>query len=65
MLKQLTFKGKLSAGNPHKEYWWSVSHLERLQLANNLILQIFQIHDWKKHPLQKRLTGVRKLRKND
>ena len=61
MLKKLTFKGKLDAGDPHKEYWWKASPQERLKIANEHILRIFQIESWEKFPMQKRLVSVRKL----
>jgi hypothetical protein len=35
MLKQLTFKGKHSAGNPDKLYWASKTPVERLAAAND------------------------------
>jgi hypothetical protein len=61
MIKELTFVGKLADGDPHKEYWWSVSPQERLRLANSHILKIFQIENWDKCPMQKQLISVRKL----
>ena len=61
MLKELTFKGKLSDGDPHKEYWWTAPPLERLKIANEHILRIFQIGSWDKFPMQKNIVSVRKL----
>lgn len=61
MLKELTFTGKLSDGDPHKEYWWKASPEERLKIANEHILRIFQIKSWDRFPMQKQLISTRKL----
>jgi hypothetical protein len=61
MLKVLTYMGKLEDGDPHKEYWWKATPQERLKIANEHILRIFQIESWEKFPMQKKLVSVRKL----
>jgi hypothetical protein len=61
MLKELTFMGKLDAGDPHKEYWWKVTPQKRLKIANEHILRIFQIKSWDKFPMQKKIVSTRKL----
>lgn len=61
MIKKLTHTGKLSDGDPHKEYWWKADPLERLRIANEHILRIFQISKWENFPMQKDKVSFRKL----
>lgn len=60
MLKQLTWMGKME-DDPHKEFWWAADPVERLKIANNHILQIYQIGSWEKFPMQKDKVSIRKL----
>lgn len=63
MIKVMTYMGKLENGDPHKEYWWKADPLQRLKIANEHILNIFQIKNWKNFPISKNKISVRKLSK--